>query len=312
MKHQIYDKTEDMSKAAAQIIAKLINENNAFKNPDGTIGKPTVLGLATGNTPIGVYDELARMHERHEVDFSRVITFNLDEYWGKDWEDKPIDENHDESFRKYMNDKLFNRVGITPDRVNFLDGTIGINETDEAVREKLIDDHCKAYQAKIREVGGIDLQLIGIGQNGHFAFNEPKFNALTLPDGDTTFSRSSGTRKVRLTASTQNANPKRPSNEALTMGMNDIMKCRRVLQIASGDAKAEAIYGALLAPYNPELWPSSVLRFHDDYTIMMAEGAQSKVVEKLSQEPDTKIESAALESYLARRRTPTVPSQTAR
>ncbi|NOZ63962.1 MAG: glucosamine-6-phosphate deaminase, partial [Caldiserica bacterium] len=137
---------EEMSKTAAEIVARLVRNK-----PD------CVLGLATGSTPVGLYKELARMCKEEGLDFSRVTTFNLDEYFG-------LSPDHPQSYRYFMNDNLFNHINIKKENTHVPDGTVSLDKVEE---------FCENYEKMIKETGGIDLQVLGIGGDGHIAFNEP-------------------------------------------------------------------------------------------------------------------------------------------
>lgn len=250
MKQQSFDKYDDMCHQAAKTIADLIRTNNEE-------GRKTVLGLATGGTQEGVYDALVAMYEKEPeaLSFKHVVTFNLDEYW-------PCEKNDSRSFFQFMKTRLFDKVDIDQkNHVHFLDGTVAAED---------IEKHCTDYQQAIAAEGGLDLQLLGIGPNGHIAFNEPKAN-------DPTFALNSGTRRIKLSEATKEANTDRPSDEALTMGIGDIMKAKSILLLANGAKKAQAVYDTVEAPYNAAKTPSSVLRFHKNFTVLTSEGAQSKL-----------------------------------
>jgi glucosamine-6-phosphate deaminase len=146
----VYDQPADASRAVAREIADLVQQRAAA-------GKKTVLGLATGSTPVGVYDELIRLHREEGVSFKTVVTFNLDEYW-------PMQPDALQSYRRFMQEHLFDHVDIPADAINIPDGTLS--------RER-IAAACAAYEEKIRAAGGIDLQVLGIGRTGHIGFNEP-------------------------------------------------------------------------------------------------------------------------------------------
>lgn len=202
-----------------------------------------VLGLATGRTPIGVYDDLARRYARGALSFRRVRTFNLDEYW-------PIEPDAPGSFRRFMTEHLFGRVDLAEENCRVPDGAVA---ADDVERE------CAAHEAAIEAAGGIDLQLLGVGRNGHLAFNEPG-----AP-------RDSRTRLVTLTESTRAANreafaPRDVPRFALTMGLGTILEARRLVALATGVAKARAIERALRGPVGEEV-PASWLRTHGDASL---------------------------------------------
>ncbi len=226
---------EELSTIAADIIAKQIKEK-----PD------CVLGLATGSSPVGTYRKLAEMCKAGELDFSKVKSVNLDEYVG-------LPEDNDQSYRYFMNDNLFNHVNI--DKANtYVPG--GCAEDMEA--------ECKKYDAKIEELGGIDLQLLGIGRNGHIGFNEPA----------DTFSE--GTHVVNLTESTIEANScffaskEDVPTKAVTMGIGTIMTAKKILLVANGPYKKDIVEAAFRGEITP-LVPASILQKHSDVTIIYSE-----------------------------------------
>ncbi len=211
-----------------------------------------VLGLATGHTPARTYLELVRRVQDRELSFERATTFNLDEYAG-------LAAGHAASFRSFMRGRLFDRVDLDTARSHFLRGEV--TEAEQAVE-------CARYEALISEAGGIDLQLLGIGLNGHIGFNEP---------GST---RDSRTRRVELSEVTRAANrPDFPATEevprhALTMGIGTILQGRRLRLLAFGEEKAEIIAELLNGPISSAL-PASFLREHDDVELWLDEAAAS-------------------------------------
>ncbi len=228
-------KTNDydaMSRKAAHIIASQV-----ILKPD------CVLGLATGSTPIGAYAELARMYEAGDLDFSRVHTANLDEYVG-------LAHDHDQSYHYFMNLHLFSKVGLKADQVNLPDGT-----AKDAKAE------CARYDQTVRDLGGVDLQLLGLGHNGHIGFNEP---ADDFP---------AGTHLVDLTESTIQANSRLfekkedVPRQALTMGIQTIMSAKKILVVVSGADKAPIVKEAFFGPITPHV-PASILQLHPDVTIV--------------------------------------------
>lgn len=221
-----------MSQWAANYIAGRIN---AF-NP--TAGKPFVLGLPTGSTPMGTYRELIKLYEAGMVSFKNVVTFNMDEYVG-------IPENHPESYHSFMWNNFFSHIDIRKENVNILNG----NAED-------LEEECEAYEKKIEKAGGIDLFLGGIGPDGHIAFNEP---------GSSLTSR---TRVKTLTTDTVIANSRFFNNDvnqvpktALTVGVGTVMDAREVVILANGHNKARAIAAAIEGPVT-QMWTISVLQMH--------------------------------------------------
>jgi len=223
---------EELSRKAADIIASQI------------ILKPNcVLGLATGSTPIGTYQNLVKKYEQGDLDFSSLTTFNLDEYLG-------LTPDHPQSYRYFMNDNLFNHVNVRPDCTHVPDGCAADPKA-----------YGLAYDEAIAEMGGIDLQLLGIGNNGHIAFNEPADCFVAE------------THTVTLKQSTIEANKRffnsidEVPTQAITMGMGSIMKAKKVLLIADGPAKKEAIEKSFFGPITPEV-PASILQLHPDLTVI--------------------------------------------
>jgi len=223
---------EEMSRKAADFIAAQI------------ILKPnTVLGLATGSTPIGTYENLVRLNKDGCVDFSQVTSINLDEYYG-------LEPTHDQSYRYFMNKHLFSKININPENTHVPNG-----KADD------IDAECRRYDNLIEKSGGIDLQLLGIGHNGHIGFNEPSDEF--VPD----------THCVSLTESTINANSRffksrdEVPRKAITMGIKAIMQAGKVLLIASGEDKKEILKKALFGPVTPRV-PASILQLHRDLTVI--------------------------------------------
>lgn len=232
---------DDMSNKAADIIAAQI-----ILKPD------SVLGLATGSSPIGAYQSLVSRYEAGALDFADITSFNLDEYVG-------LEQTHDQSYRYFMEDNLFSKVNIDSKNVNFLNGM-----ALDAIAE------CQRYESAIEEKGGIDLQLLGIGHNGHIAFNEPS-DAFVK-----------NTFKVELTQRTIEANTRFFASEsevprfALTMGIGPIMRARSIVVVVSGSDKAEAVRDALSGPITPKV-PASILQLHEHVVIVGDEDALSLV-----------------------------------
>ncbi|MBK6942461.1 MAG: glucosamine-6-phosphate deaminase [Planctomycetes bacterium] len=206
-------------------------------------GESAVLGLATGRSPIGIYDRLASEHARG-LSFANVTTFNLDEYW-------PIALTHPASFHRFMHERFFDRVDLPRGRRHVPNGSLPESE---------LARHCADYEARIVAAGGIDLQLLGLGPNGHIGFNEP---------GST---RESRTRRVVLDASTRTANAAAfaPHGEvpqqALTMGIATILEARRIVLLCFGAKKAQILKAALEGPIASTV-PASFLREHANVTI---------------------------------------------
>ena len=232
---------DDMSRKAANIIAAQI-----ITKPD------CVLGLATGSTPIGTYARLVKQYQEGDLDFSQVTSVNLDEYKG-------LTKDNDQSYYYFMNDNLFSKVNIDTKRTFLPDGT-------EADSEKA----CTEYDQIIASVGGVDLQLLGLGHNGHIGFNEP----------GTTFEAQ--THCVDLTESTIQANKRFFASiedvprQAYTMGIGTIMLAKKILVVVSGADKAAIVKKAFFGAITPEV-PASVLQLHRDVTVVADEAALSEV-----------------------------------
>ena len=232
---------DDMSRKAANIIAAQI------------VSKPDcVLGLATGSTPIGTYKNLVAAYESGDLDFSAVKSVNLDEYKG-------LPRENDQSYFYFMHDNLFKHVNIDLANTHLPDGT----EPDS-------DKACAEYEAIIDSVGGQDLQLLGLGHNGHIGFNEPndEFDKLT--------------HCVDLQESTIEANKRFFASaddvpkQAYTMGIGTIMKAKKILVVVSGADKAQIVKDAFFGPVTPHV-PASILQFHPDVTVVADEAALSLV-----------------------------------
>jgi len=232
---------EELSKEAAETIKEAIQ-----KKPN------LVLGLATGSTPIGTYQELARMYREKGLDFSKVVIFNLDEYLG-------LPADHPQSYHYFMYENLLNHVNINPENFNIPDGMT-----------KNIEKFCQEYEEKIQKTGGIDLQLLGIGSDGHIGFNEPG----TLLD--------SRTQLVKLAESTIKDNSRFFEKEedvprfAITMGVQTIFEAKKILLLASGENKAEAVAKALEGPITSQI-TASILQKHPDVIVILDEAAALKL-----------------------------------
>jgi glucosamine-6-phosphate deaminase len=230
-----------MSRDAANIISAQV------------ILKPnSVLGLATGSSPIGAYEQLIKWYQKGDLNFSRVRTVNLDEYVGLGF------DNH-ESYKRFMYDNLFSQINIDPANINIPNGCTSDPE-----------EECRRYDGVLRALGGIDLQLLGLGVNGHIGFNEPA----------DIFAK--GTHVVHLSESTIEANKRfftkaeDVPRSAVTMGIFDIIQADRVLMVASGAGKAQAVKDAFFGPITPRV-PASILQFHKDFTLVADEEALSLV-----------------------------------
>ncbi|MBE6828732.1 MAG: glucosamine-6-phosphate deaminase [Ruminococcaceae bacterium] len=228
---------QSMSRKAANIISAQVI---LFPN--------SVLGLATGSTPLGVYKQLIEWYKKDDIDFSKVHSVNLDEYCG-------LSGEHDQSYRYYMNANFFSQVNLPIENTNVPNGLA-----------KDIDAECKRYDNVITSLGGIDLQLLGIGHTGHIGFNEP----------DDDFDKT--THCVKLKQKTIDANARFFENasevpqRALTMGIKAIMQAKKILLVANGSSKAEILCRSLFGPITPEV-PASILQLHNDLTVVADEEA---------------------------------------
>ena len=245
MKIYVGKNYEEMSHLAANIIAAQV-----------TLKPDSVLGLATGSSPVGMYKELIARYQAGDLDFSQVRTVNLDEYVG-------LPANHDQSYAYFMRTNLFDHVNIDQTNCNIPNGM-----NPDAAGE------CQRYDAVIEAFGGADLQLRGLGPNGHIGFNEPCDEFV------------SGTNKVELTASTIDANQrffeKREDvpTHAYTMGIGSIMKAKRVLLVVNGEKKAQAVKDCFFGPIKPQA-PGSILQLHPDFILVADEEALSLVKDLL-------------------------------
>lgn len=233
----------DMSREAANIISAQI-----IMKPD------CVLGLATGSTPIGLYKQLIEWYQKGDLDFSEVRTVNLDEYKG-------ISRENDQSYYYFMHQNLFDHVNIPEGNTHLPDG-MALDPEKE----------CDRYNNLIQFMGGVDLQLLGIGHNGHIGFNEP---------GD---SFDKQVHCVNLTESTIEANKRffasadEVPRQAYTMGIGNILQAKKILIVANGEGKAEIVKKAFFGPVTPQV-PASILQLHQDVVLVADEAALSKVIE---------------------------------
>lgn len=228
---------EDMSRLGALEIANVVTEN------------PTaILGLATGGTPVGMYKNLIKMNQEGKVDFSKITTVNLDEYVG-------IGGEHPQSYRYFMNENLFNHINIDKTKT-FVPNGLAADIAEEG----------RNYDNKIDELGGTDIQLLGIGNNGHVAFNEPDQDLVA------------GTHLTGLTQSTIEANARffdsidEVPTRAITMGLGQIMKSKKILLVASGEGKAEAVAGVLSGKITTSN-PATMLQMHRNVVLIIDEAA---------------------------------------
>lgn len=241
MNIKVFKKVDDIGEAAATIFSARV------------IAKPDcVLGLATGSTPIPTYKHMIKLCKKGMTDYSRVATFNLDEYIG-------LDHSHNQSYYYFMQENLFKGINVPSDNIHV---PSGIGED--------IDRISRDYDAMIDAAGGVDIQILGIGQNGHIAFNEP---CDEFP---------MGTHKVALTENTIEANARFFKNKdevpkfAITMGIGTIMKAKKIIMVATGANKADAVWGMIEGKVRPQM-PASILQMHSDVTVFCDEAAASKL-----------------------------------
>ena len=233
MKIIVTENAEAMSKRAAKLFIKKIKRKDRI-----------VLGLATGSTPIGLYQELIKAYQEGKVDFSNVETFNLDEYYG-------LAPTHPASYNYFMHNNLFNYINIPENNIHI---PSGIPED--------VEDYCEKYENMIKEAGGIDLQLLGIGENAHIGFNEPGTQL-----GATT-------QLINLADKTIEANSRffegkeEVPKKAISMGIKTIMRAKQIVLLATGERKAQAIYNTIKGPVESSV-PASVLQLHPDVTIIV-------------------------------------------
>lgn len=234
--HVVNDYNQMSSKAASIVASQIILQ------PD------TVLGLATGATPLGMYQNLVNLYQDGMVDFSEVVTFNLDEYLG-------LESNHPQSYNYYMFHNFFAHVNIPAEKIHIPQGKCAD-----------VCKTCRQYDQEIAKYEGIDLQVLGIGNNGHIGFNEPNYILKTE------------THLVKLTEETIEANSrffnssKEVPREAISMGMGSIMQAKRILLLASGESKAQAIARTISGEITTEV-PASLLQLHPNLTIIVDQQA---------------------------------------
>ena len=239
----ITENYDDMSNIATDIIAAQL-----ILNPD------SVLGLATGSTPTGMYEGLVKLYNEGRIDFKDVVTFNLDEYCG-------VPDENDQSYHYFMDKNLLSKVNVAPENINIPSG----------VAEDM-EKTCIEYDEKIQSFGGTDIQVLGIGVNGHIGFNEP---------GDVFVGE---THIIDLDETTIEANARffekkdDVPKQAITMGMRSIMSAGRILLMASGSGKAKAIYDAIKGPITP-LVPASILQLHEDVIVVVDKEAAKLITD---------------------------------
>ncbi len=243
----VFDSNVDLARSVAQEIASLIRSRNSF-------GQHAVLGLPTGSTPVGVYRELIRMHQEEGLDFSNVITFNLDEYFG-------LQPDDIQSYHYFMHEMFFKHVNVRAENVHIPDGT---------VPQANVDTHCRAYEEKIEQAGGIDLMLLGIGRDGHIGFNEPysgrddRTQLVTLDP------------VTRMDAASDFFGEVNVPTQALTMGVGTILDARKIILMALGEHKAAIVHEAAEGPVTERV-PASYLREHPDVKFLLDPAAAAQL-----------------------------------
>ena len=231
----------ELSKVAAKEMAEVIKHNNK-----------SILGLATGGSPVGMYKELINMNKNGEIDFSNITTVNLDEYIG-------LSGEHPQSYRYFMNENLFNHINIDKNKTYVPNGLA-----------KDIEKECTSYDNKIEELGGIDVQLLGVGNNGHIAFNEPSETLLAR------------THLTDLKEDTIEANSRffdsidEVPKKAITMGLGQIMKAKKIILIASGEGKAEVVKAMVSGKISTDI-PVTMLQTHRDVTVIVDKAAAKMI-----------------------------------
>ncbi len=247
---EIFPSADEAAREVAREIAELIRRNEAA-------GRQTVLGLATGSTPVRLYRQLIRMHREQGLTFRRVVTFNLDEYYG-------LPRTHPESYWRFMHEQLFNHIDVPAENVHVPDGTVARAD---------VFDSCREYEMRIRAAGGLDLQVLGIGRTGHVGFNEP---------GST---RESRTRLVTLDSLTRRDAARDFLGEgnvprhAITMGVGTILEARRIVLLAWGEGKAGVVAQAVEEPATDAL-PASFLQGHPNVQFLIDEASASALTRR--------------------------------
>jgi glucosamine-6-phosphate deaminase len=228
---------EELSRKSAEIVVSQVNQK-----------KDSVLGLATGGTPVGMYQELVKSYREGKVDFGKVITFNLDEYYG-------VDPKNVNSYHYYMNTNFFDHVNIDRKNINIPNGM-----------SKDIEKECREYDEKIQSLGGIDLQILGVGLNGHIGFNEPARELMST------------THITDLTKETINANARffedisQVPTKAITVGMATILRSKKIVVLINGKNKSK-IFDKITGKKITTQIPATLLQLHPDVTIVVDEQA---------------------------------------
>ena len=267
MKVIICKSEEQIAKEAYKIVQDRVMNHNA-----------KVLGLATGSSPIGLYKEMIAGYKKGEIDFSDVHTFNLDEYVG-------LPSTHPQSYRRFMEENLFNEINLKKANVDFLNGM-----TDN------IEEECYRYEEKIDDFGGIKLQVVGIGRDGHIGFNEPG-TSLTSRTHLVTLAPTTIADNARFF----DGDPEQVPHWAITMGIGTILDAREVLLIANGANKADAIKGMLEGPITT-MNASSALQLHNQVTVIIDEAAAAKLTNREYYDRTAANDEEAMYKYLAKAR----------
>lgn len=249
---QVYPHSTQANKAVAQLIADLIRQR-------ASAGRHCVLGLATGSTPVGVYDELVRLHREEGLSFANVITFNLDEYY-------PMQPNELQSYVRFMREHLFDLVDIVKENCHVPDGTLPIEQ---------VADYCTWYEDQIEQAGGIDIQLLGVGRTGHIGFNEPgsgkesRTRLITLD------------RVTRIDAASDFFGQENVPRRAITMGVGTILEAHQIVMLAFGEHKAPIIAKAVEGGVSPTI-AASFLQEHPNAMVVLDEAAADSLTRKNS------------------------------
>lgn len=268
---RVFQHARDASAGVARQIAALIRARQAE-------GRPCVLGLATGATPIGVYDELARLHAEEGLSFRNVTTFNLDEYF-------PMEPERLQSYHRFMREHLVDRVDLDPARVHIPDGTLALGD---------VSDWCENYEQRIRDAGGIDLQLLGIGRTGHIGFNEPgsgntsRTRLITL-DGIT-----------RRDAASDFFGEEFVPSRAITMGVGTILESKKIVLLAFGEGKSEIVQRLVEGEPDPTV-PATFLQGHRGTTVVLDSAAAAALCRETSPWTQRTLESKEWDEATTRR-----------
>lgn len=246
--------TTKILKSSSDASVSVANEIAALIKIKQLEDKNCVLGLATGSTPIKVYEELVRMHKAGQLSFKNVYTFNLDEYY-------PMLPDNLQSYVRFMNEHLFNHIDIPKSQIHIPDGTISKDK---------VADFCKSYEKKIEELGGLDLQILGIGRTGHIGFNEPG-------SGESSVSRMiTLDQMTRIDAASDFFGEENVPRKAITMGVGTIMKAKKIIMMAWGEGKSKIIKKAVEGPITEHI-PSTFLQKHPNTMVVVDEAASSEL-----------------------------------